>query len=170
MTITEFLEARIAEDEKVARNASPGPWSYADIESVGGGTIYDPTVAIASVEWDVDHVDSRIRRTRPDWQADATGEHIVRHNPARVLAECAAKRAIIKQHEQWPVYVESEPSELEQVASGLNDITYSMTRQMAWLTTREYVNKFGVEPPTAPMIAALAAVYKEHPDYQQEWA
>lgn len=90
--------------------------------------------------------------------------------PARVLAECAAKRAIISQHQKWPVLVERKPSELEQVAAGLDDITYRMTREMAWLTTREYIKRFGVEPPTAPIIAIMAAVYKEHPDYQQEWA
>ena len=95
MTITEFLEARIAEDERSARDASPGPWTFSNIASVGGGTIYDPTVAIANVEWDTERVDSRIRRTRPDWQADATGEHIARHDPARVLAECAAKRVLL---------------------------------------------------------------------------
>lgn len=125
-TITEFLEARIAEDERVARSASPGPWSYSDIASVAGGTIYDPTVAIASVGYDVDHVDSRIRRTRPDWQADATGRHIARHDPARVLAECAAKRAILD----------------------------------------EYTGS----PSTFQIVAHMAAVYSDHPDYQQEWA
>ena len=99
VTITEFLEARIAEDEQAARNASPGPWSYSSIDSIGGGTIYDATVAIAGVQWDNEPVDSRIRRARPDWQADATGSHIARHDPARALAECAAKRAIIKEWE-----------------------------------------------------------------------
>jgi len=124
MNITEFLEARIAEDEADAR-----------------------------------------------WVQD-NGDHgsYERISPARVLAECAAKRAIIKQHEQWPVLVESEPSPMEKVADGLSDMTYRMTRQIAWLTTREYIKRFGIEPPTAPTIAALSAVYKDHPDYQQEWA
>lgn len=123
MNITEFLEARIAEDEAQATKHLPSLSSH------------------------------------------GLGDYGL-----RVLAECEAKRAIIEQHQNWPVYVESEPSELEQVASGLNDVTYRMTRQMAWLTTREYVKRFGTEPPTAPMIRTLAAVYKDHPDYQQEWA
>lgn len=46
MTLTEFLLARIAEDEDVAQMASPGPWK-------------------------------------------------VRYSPARVLAECEAKREIV---------------------------------------------------------------------------
>lgn len=124
LTITEFLEARIAEDEAEAK------W----------------------VEAEGDHGSSPIQ------------------HPARVLAECSAKRAIIKQHEEWPVLVERQPSEIEQVAAWLNDFTYRMYREIAWLTTKEYIKRFGVEPPTAPMIATLAAVYKDHPDYDPEWA
>jgi hypothetical protein len=145
--IIEFLKARIAEDERAARNASPGPWTFSDIASVGGGTIYDPTVAIANVEWDTERVDSRIRRTRPDWQADATGDHIARHNPTRVLAECAAKRAIIEQHS------------LEVAA-----------QQDTW-RSRDDVNANKMDAACLlPVLRTLAAVYADHPDYQQEWA
>lgn len=140
MTITEFLLARIAEDERCARNASPGPWTFSDIDSVGGGTIYDPTVAIASVEWDAERVDQRVRRTRPSWQADATGEHIARHDPARVLAECAAKRAIIG---LW-----SDPAHIGSF-TGDWDAGYTEAADDA--------------------LRALAAVYADHPDYKQEW-
>lgn len=87
MTITEFLEARIAEDETVARDA------------------------IANGEGALDWADD----------GDPTDIHIARHDPARVLAECAAKRAVI---------VYSPPKTLQH----------------------------------------LAAIYADHPDYQQEWA
>jgi len=140
MNITEFLEARIAEDELMARNASPGPWSFSDIESIGGGTIYDPTVAIAHVEWDTEHVDSRIRRTRPREQADATGSHIARHNPARVLAECAAKRVILGTYMA--------------VAANKN-----VEGSVQWYE----------EKALRTSVDTLATVYKDHPDYQQEW-
>jgi hypothetical protein len=144
MNITDFLLARIAEDEAYAEQAQGETYGWVDY-------------------WTAD--------TRQGTRTESViYAHAFRFDPARVLAECAAKRAIVEQHQQWPVLVESEPSELEQVASGLTDFTYRMTRQMAWLTTREYIKRFGVEPPTAPMLAALAAVYKDHPDYQQEWA
>ena len=61
MTLTEFLLARIVEDEGAAHAALPGPWRW---ENIG----------------------------RPD------GEHIARHAPDRVLAECAARRAIVEMH------------------------------------------------------------------------
>jgi hypothetical protein len=90
-------------------------------------------------------------------------------SPARVLAECAAKRAIIKQHEEWPVLVERAPSG-DFDANDTQSMTYRMTREIAWLTEREYVKRFGVEPPTTPVLRALAAVYSSHPDYDEEWA
>ncbi|UVF61005.1 hypothetical protein SEA_SAKAI_42 [Arthrobacter phage Sakai] len=34
----------------------------------------------------------------------------------------------------------------------------------------EHRRAFKVDPPLSPVIAAFAAVYKDHPDYQQEWA
>lgn len=122
MTITEFLHARIAEDEREA--------TVAESEFAHGG--YGS------------------------------------FSPARVLAECEAKRAIIAQHEQWPVLV-STPPVLKQVADFVDNMTYRATQQLAWVTEREYVARFGVEPPTAPMIRTLAAVYADHPDYREEW-
>lgn len=98
--LMEFLLARLGEDEQVARAAAPGPWEYQDIDSVGGGRICDPEVAIADVDWDNEPVDPRIRRFRPAEQADATGEHIVRHHPARVLREVEAKRHIVREHHE----------------------------------------------------------------------
>jgi len=149
MNITEFLEARIAEDEAGARRAALDRWGQA-----------------ATEQWDWA---SNLLSTERD-STEAQDAYVVNWWPARVLAECAAKRAIIKQHEEWPVLVEREPSELESVAAGLESITYRMTREIAWLTEREYIKRFGTQPPTAPMICTLAAVYADHPDYQQEWA
>ena len=117
MNITEFLEARITEDEK------------------------------------------QVAKHLPALSSHGLGDYGL-----RILDECAAKRAIIKQHESWPVLVERKPSEIEQVAGGLNSITYRMTSEIAWFTTTEYIKRFGTEPPTAPMILTLAAIYKDHPD------
>jgi hypothetical protein len=82
MTITEFLLARIAEDEDAAHGAedvSPSPWlisAYSELADATQGHI-------------------------------AQGEHPLRHttigfiawnHPARVLRECEAKRRIIELH------------------------------------------------------------------------
>jgi hypothetical protein len=138
MTIVEFLEARIAEDEAAIDRRGPYPHSWHGTDIAGS---YSPQCP------------------------DCLGVQ----GRARVLAECAAKRAIIKQHEEWPVLVESKPR-TEEVSSDLQGMAYRMTREIAWLTEREYVKRFGVEPPTTPMLRALAAVYKDHPDYDEDWA
>lgn len=100
-----FLLARIAEDEDAARTAGQyGPsWSWQqgygemcnDPECEFGELITDgaedsPTVIMSVHAYDV----------HEGWQGAA---HIARFDPARVLAECAAKRAIIAQAqpEHW---------------------------------------------------------------------
>jgi hypothetical protein len=94
MTITEFLEARIAEDEREAN------------------------VCLASPE-----------HTTRRW--------------VRVLAECAAKRAILALHEyEW-----MGPDD----AAGKG-------------CSHDY------EDWPCPTIRAIGSVYADHPDYRQEWA
>jgi len=88
-TLTEFLLARITEDEQVARTASwfdrppiePTPdWTYkGDGYEVEPGVTHDREGIAAAVN--------------PE-----EGTHIARHDPARVLAECEAKRRIIAMH------------------------------------------------------------------------
>jgi hypothetical protein len=75
MTLAEFLLARIAEDEADAQAAMPGPWT------LDGGTVMagHPTNEVV------------------DWAYDENGPHIARWDPARVLAECEAKREIVEQ-------------------------------------------------------------------------
>jgi hypothetical protein len=154
MTITEFLEARLSEDEVWARAASA---------MMSGPTWEDDGTSVSSGE-DTFWVDGLYVRSPEDVSA-----HIARHDPARVLAECAAKRAVLKQHEDWPVLVERTPTGGIE-ADDIQSMTFRMVKEIAWLTEREYVKRFGTEPPTTPMVKALAAVYASHEDYRQEWA
>jgi hypothetical protein len=85
----------------------------------------------------------------------------------RRLAEPEAKRQIVELHKSWPVLVEGPPEMTK--ADSLSDMTFRLTRQIAWLTQEEYRKRFGDEPPTTPMLRALAAVYADHPDYREEW-
>ena len=95
MTIVEFLEARIAEDEAKAAGL--------------------------------------LANTQEGYDINDYAE--------RMLAECAAKRAII---DQW--------EDLE----GIGPLTGGVDAGHA----------LGIDA----AVRALAAVYKDHPDYQQEWA
>ncbi len=80
MTIVEFLEARIAEDELAAQAAVEvsADWQayydYRDVKDVEG------------------HFVVQADSLRPTMEQAA---HIARQSPARVLRECEAKRAII---------------------------------------------------------------------------
>jgi hypothetical protein len=118
MTITEFLEARIAEDE-TALDAMPGG------ENEGRGVSYcdGPAGAVYGLMTITD---------------------------GRVRAECAAKRAVLafdQDHQIW------EP------------------RGFSSDTDAEAFIRGGPKNPQARHVTRiLAAVYKDHPDYQQEWA
>jgi len=111
MTLTEFLEARIAEDEATARNAGNSP---------------------------VIEVARRYGKV-------AAQHFYARWDPARVLAECEAKRAIIEAH---PIEY-SKVSDYTDCVACLDVDTYDA---YPCLTMR-----------------ALGYVYAGHPDYRQEW-
>lgn len=165
-TLTEFLLARIAEDEAVAVRATASPW----VEGVRrkGEPGRWRGIDCYSVLADRTQFFIEEFETVADTEVAQDAAHIARHDPARVLAECEAKRAIIAFHESWPTLVQT-PAKFERDDVNLDNYTYRMSQEIAWLTTREYVARFGIDPPTAPILAALALPYADHPDYQPEW-
>ncbi|WP_163275345.1 DUF6221 family protein [Cellulomonas iranensis] len=75
-SLTEFLLARIAEDEAIARDVVAGPWIHArDERSV---------------------LDAVAHRATAPGTPQATNLHVHRWGPGRVLAEVAAKRRIVQ--------------------------------------------------------------------------
>lgn len=92
-----WLRDQLDEDERVARAATPGQWAvfvetYDVVEIRTAASREDrrgPTDQVVT-PGDYEAVD------RPD------AEHIARHDPARILAEVAAKRAIIDFHDPGP--------------------------------------------------------------------
>ncbi|MCU1677719.1 MAG: hypothetical protein JWM93_2477 [Frankiales bacterium] len=90
MTIIEFLEARLRDDQAAAEAATPGPWVYD--EGLG-----DSWIVAADGSSVADFCDNR------GHNVDAA--HAARFDPARVLAECAAKRRIIEGYK----YLDTDP-------------------------------------------------------------
>lgn len=101
-TLVEFLTARLDEDEQTVRATEhadgpatlhwrPGGRRVARFDN-GRSENYS---AVFTGEWD------RIRVARDDVAGGPLAEHIARHDPARVLAEIAAKRAIVELHEPY---------------------------------------------------------------------
>lgn len=132
-TIVEFLLARIAEDEEVARGAThPGA---DEMEWHVDGTWW-----LEGVKHDVVGPDE-VAFTHPGMV-----DHIARHDPARVLAECQAKRAIIAER-----------------TCGCPDPDCDDCGACS--------GNHHADPTPAPCatIRHLATVYADHPDYREEW-
>lgn len=119
--LVQFLRDRLAEDEQAARRAGD---SFRQIGETGVivATDGDRAEECASANW------------------SGIAEHIVRHDPARVLREVAAKRELLADYERF-------------VAE-----------------RRRMMGGWDSYPETSPVLTAFAAVYADHPDYKNEWA
>lgn len=143
MTITEFLLARIAEDEWAAWLATKGPWT-ADHGYINAGT--QPVVSGG-----FDSAGSLDESCR--WE-DAV--HIARHDPVRVLAECEAKRRIVDR------YIDAH----ERV------LAYRNPRWEDGMDERDRIERRLQEARNATAefaLRALALPYVNHPDYDEAW-
>lgn len=80
--LVEWLRSVLADDEKAAKAATPGPWSARFQDT---GAVVDPGVAFDREEGGV------------GWE-DAV--HIARHDPTAVLADIEAKRAVLDLYEE----------------------------------------------------------------------
>jgi hypothetical protein len=122
--LVQFLRDRLDEDEAVAAAASPGPWRPSEeadeVLAVDGITVADGFALSGR-------------------QLRATTEHIARHDPARVLSEIEAKRALIDACDRADTLA-AYPDFEGGVYSGLHDAL-------------EY----------------LALPYADHPQFKPEW-
>jgi hypothetical protein len=142
-TLTEFLLARIAEDETAARRADMSEYGADGWEKV------PPTGKKAPTQ--VRTVANRHGTTFAVARTyDAAADHIARHDPARVLARCDADRRIVMEAaallDSW-----------DHAHGGTPDFA-------AWpdVNRRE-------RHQARQRLATLASVYADHPDYQTEW-
>lgn len=120
MTLTEFLLARIAEDEASAKDCLAHPEAM---------RAYDREVQDTY---------------RQGWKAERASDLISRWHPARVLAECAAKRRIVEQFQMARFATELDIDEMDDPANTDAEIL---------LTT----------------LVLLALPYADHPDYDETW-
>lgn len=156
LTLTDFLLARLAEDEAVARAASGTTWV---VEHHAGGL-----GSAQSEAWAVDTNERRIHLDRdigsiaavevaydrdydtPEGGCErvADADHIARHDPARVLSEVEAKRRI----------VDACAQRIREDGDGQHDML-----GVAWTAT------FAAEE----VLPLLAQPYADHPDFRDEW-
>jgi hypothetical protein len=156
VTLTEFVTARLDEDEAAATGATPGPWAVGGspdamylprdfVHAPGyrpegfsqGQNVGDASVADGGMgPWAVSVRGSGFP------QANAT--HIARWDPARVLGEVDAKRKILAEHR----IIDGRCH----VCTAIADGHATRFRAPCWT------------------LLALASVYSDHPDYDQEWS
>lgn len=134
MTLTEFLLAQIAIDEAVARAAH---------EAASGQERWwvDGPALHSRKHW--------VYQTGEKFTERAVAEHIARHDPARVLADCKAKRRIV---EQW-----READKAEEEYGGEGDGWPEIDRLRS------------VEFALADVLRALVQVYADRPGFDPAW-
>lgn len=95
--LVQWLTAQLDADERIARAATPGPWEWTpetDVWDQNGPTL---------IREGTDAPDAKLVEVAAGWGHDAWGmhvgdadqEHIAEWDPARVLREIDAKRAIV---------------------------------------------------------------------------
>jgi hypothetical protein len=163
MTLAEFLLARIAEDEVTARSTPSGnPGNYSTI-TVNGVTTHQEGAMYWYAEEDGNGWAISAGFTEEDADTcvtcnDSGGNelveedvrHMVRWDPARVLAECEAKRRIVN------TYAKLVDNPEHQRITSKGSVDYSDTGLVI-----DYLFD--------DVLQQLAQVYADHPDYQQEW-
>lgn len=152
MELTEFVSARLDEDEAVALEATRGPWVF----DGNSGAIYTPEIRTSSeVRFREDAVYG------DDGVDERNAAHITRHNPARALAQVEAMRRIVALHtpERGP----------------RNPVTDFGVRTCPLCGPS---HPWNASPPFGPdehlrecdTLRALASVYADHPDFDPAWA
>jgi hypothetical protein len=148
VTIVEFLTQRIAEVEAVAKAATVGPW-------VAGVVRKGTPGHWAGIECEAvlaDRTRNSIEESETVAKCDSMQDvaHIVRHDPARVLAECKAKRAIVELFAEAKSVYDTYLARQDYEGGHLNDLSIE------------------VEALT-PVMRALALPHADHRDFQESW-
>lgn len=138
--LVQFLRDRLDEDANTAQasdQVDPGPWS-ADAHDEGGNNAHQHRTGygvVASPGGDLWKCTSSAAA-----MAANTSRHIARHDPARILAEVEAKRALVAKY-------------IEVADNDINEVEYAYG----------YANALG------EAVRLLALPYASHPDYSEAW-
>lgn len=166
MTIEEFIEARLAEDEQVARTAGEGerarwaylPWSAENgIARATGGEVYLPDTVRpphgkGSPSYDVQFVTMDHEGLSPSVDPEQ-GHHIARFDPYRALRQVEATRAIVASHtrDNWFEFDDDTTGSCKACSSYCPECM-SLVR---W---------------PCGTLRVTARLWADHPDYQESWS
>lgn len=152
MSITEFLLARIAEDEEIAAYArcDEDRWSAVQKRDTlmidTGPESMGWTFGGGSGVWNCDDPEDGCWLYQAC--ANAEGDHIARFDPTRIVAECEAKRRIVEHHACVPDSDGPDAYNLCAVCSS------NGPEARGW---------------PCDTLRLLALPYADHPDFDEEW-
>lgn len=93
-------------------------------------------------------------------------------NDEQLLNIASAITKIVEQHKKWVVAIQS-PTTFTTMDDydplSVDHFLMKATHQITFLTEEKYREQIGSEPPTAPMIKTIAAIWKNHRDYQENF-
>ena len=148
-----FIEARLAEDERLAQSCTPGhpDWHAFTMDDIAGASVFDDQWRLMDCVL-YDHnkpMSTKPGATGPAYiDTDQVMVHAARHDPARVLREVAAKRAILARHHRG--------DRNECVGCGyFGDMDDPCIDE---------------EMENCPELVELASVWSDHPDYDPSWS
>ena len=143
--IAEFIAARLNDQEALARAATTGRWEVVEYEDFPDAH-----------EIKADQSPAHRPRTQFTMVTDNDGLcdradaiHIAYHDPARVLADIAAKRAIVEDY---------------QIVMANNAIERANEGDELKIAARELIAKS-----LRMVLIRLAAPYADHPDFDEAW-
>lgn len=148
-----FYAARLDEEEAAAKAAVPGPWRWADWSATFGTREQErnalehspeqgPFPAVARRELEATLVLHLADSLECDTDQERCAEHIVRHDPAQVLASVLADRHIIG---RWTA--------LQSPVTLMDRVTFPSLAEVVLACIRD-----------------RAARFKSHPGYDPSWA
>lgn len=166
ITIDEFLRARLEEDEQIARSALPGPW----LRGTEREHLVDHVLYGQSTSWS-GHL-GQVANFEVAHSGAANLEHIARHDPARVLREVEAKRAIVDRlHHTQEVGLRNtpEPEEYTSCVCGWEQVVERGDYEGPY---ERHLADLGVNEIVAEAVLRLLALpYADHDEYRaEEWA
>lgn len=157
-----FLRERLDEDEMMAMAAGDRAWR---LDVMPGGypqrVSEDGTMILVCETYDGPTDNTGLKRS------PSSGQHIARHDPARVLADVAAKRVLI-----------DVAASVGEVIDGEWGCCHSAADILRGHREPDYDGDAPERLPTScdgpkelrRILGPLAAVYAEHPDYDEAWA
>jgi hypothetical protein len=158
MTLTEFVAARLDEDEAVAKAATlpahDGPNAYKPHPELSawryvpdGEVEYVPTPEMLAHNYYEPYPVTADSEGLSPAVGESVGPHIARHDPARVLAEVEAKRRVLARHR--PSGGQTPACEGCGYTGDNDDPRYLIDE--------------------CPELRDLATIHADHPAYRQEW-